>query len=185
MCNTVLSRTSTSSSQYSSVSTVFDTEPSSTAESETDWSPSECAAPTKLFVELKPRTEFQKDTEGHSSSSDDDRAKASLPTRQPKRTPTMSVHDKLRAGMYTAVPLTPDNLHRYMDAYATQCPSTPRLRRARSETPSQHMAQSCEGKSGWERMKESVRKMEREAAAREKEKEGGVAKWRVGVSAWD
>lgn len=72
-----------------------------------------------------------------------------------------------------------------MDAYAVHRPTTPRSRRPRSETPSQPAVENGDGKSGWERMKESVRKMEREAAAaKEKEKDNGVAKWRVGVSAW-
>ncbi|KAG8688242.1 hypothetical protein FRC12_017871 [Ceratobasidium sp. 428] len=88
---------------------------------------------------------------------------------------------KLQAGLCTSVPLTPASLQRYIDSYEGRPKSKP-CRTAPPKAPEQ-----AQPKSGWTRMQESTRKMERETAIRmEREKKNGneFAKWRAVAKPW-
>ncbi|KAG8740841.1 hypothetical protein FRC10_003836 [Ceratobasidium sp. 414] len=85
---------------------------------------------------------------------------------------------KLQAGLYTSTPLTPANLQRYMDSYAKRPKHKPQPR----PKPSEPLP-----RSGWVRMLESTRKMEREKAIKREQDRGDgneFAKWRTTVMPW-
>ncbi|KAG8682484.1 hypothetical protein FRC12_017822 [Ceratobasidium sp. 428] len=88
---------------------------------------------------------------------------------------------KLQAGLYTSVPLTPASLQKYIDSYE----GGPKSKPCRTTPPK--APEQVQPKSGWTRMQESTRKVERETAIRmEREKKNGndFAKWRAVAKPW-